>query len=141
MVNMEVVKERLLRGAYVGAGSFASNFTATFIEENIGLGDMGTSIAQVGTGLTLSVGVDEVFGSPDSMPNDVVEFAGYGIQGAGWADLADSVQTGRNLSGNTVSVQSAGGRQTAQNVRVVDTEEQETNEGTTTQAPFAADVA
>lgn len=109
MVDMEVVKERLMRGAFVGAGSFASSFAATFIEENLGLADIGAAGGQVATGLALSVGVDEVFTNPDSVPNDAVEYFGYGVQGGGFSNLAESVQTGAQ-TGRVVSV-SANSRQ------------------------------
>lgn len=139
MVNMDRVQERLLKGAYVGVGSFASNFTASFIEDNLPVGDMGTSAVQVGTGLALSVGVDEVFENPRSAPNDLVEFAGYGIQGAGFADLADSIQAGNGSeTGQMVSVERRSpSQQAGQRVRTVTQEDTETE----SPADFAADVA
>lgn len=139
MVDMEVVRERLVRGAYVGVGSFASQFTATILEDTLPVGDVGSSVAQVGTGLALSVGVDEVFDNPQSAPNDLVEFAGYGIQGAGFADLADHIhaQVGEGETGQMVSVDRNPTPQAGQNVRVVERDDNQSGE----QRQFAADVA
>jgi len=107
MVNMEKVKERLMRGAFVGAGSFASSFAGGFIEQYAPGGDITTGAGQVALGLGISVGVDEVFTSPDSVPNEAVEFVGYGIQGAGFSNLGESLQAGAQ-TGRVVSVQQGG---------------------------------
>lgn len=104
MVDMEKVKERALRGAYVGAGSFAASFAGGFIEEFVPGGDIATGAGQVALGLGISVGVDEVFDNPDSMPNDAVEFMGYGVQGAGFANLGEFLQAGAQ-TGRVVDVQ------------------------------------
>jgi hypothetical protein len=107
MVNTRRVKERLMRGVYVGVGSFAASTAEGLIEENLGTGDVATSLAQAGLGLGLSVGADTVFSSPSSLPNDAVEFAGYGMQGAGFSNLGRSFQTGQSL-GQTVRVTTEG---------------------------------
>lgn len=116
MVDMSVVKERALRGALVGIGSFGSSFAATFIEEQFGLGDMGVAGGQVVGGLAISVGADEVLTDKGSLANDAAEFVGYGIQGAGFSNLAESVQTGAQ-TGRVVTVSANSGqqRQQAQN--------------------------
>lgn len=104
MVDVDVVKERLVRGAYVGAGSFLSTFTANFIENKAGLGDLGNAVGQVGTGLAISVGVDEVL-DPQSMQAEAGEYIGYGIQGSGFSSLADEIQTSQQ-TGRVVTVSS-----------------------------------
>jgi len=96
-----------MRGVYVGVGSFAASTAEGLIEENLGTGDVATSLAQAGLGLGLSVGADTVFSSPSSLPNDAVEFAGYGMQGAGFSNLGRSFQTGQSL-GQTVRVTTEG---------------------------------
>lgn len=101
MVDMEVVRERLLKGAYVGVGSFASSFVGQAIEDNTPLGDIETAVAQAALGAGMSVGVDEVFDDPSSMPNDAVEFAGYGLQGAAWSQVAEDLMAGGSQSGFT----------------------------------------
>jgi len=107
MVNMEKVKERLMRGAFVGAGSFASSFAGGFIEQYAPGGDITTGAGQVALGLGISVGVDEVFTSPNSVPNEAVEFVGYGIQGAGFSNLGESLQAGAQ-TGRVVNVKQSG---------------------------------
>jgi hypothetical protein len=112
MVDMQKVKERLMRGAFVGAGSFASSFAGSFIEQYAPGGDITTGAGQVALGLGISVGVDEVFTQPDSVPNEAVEFVGYGVQGAGFANLGESIQagaqTGRVVNVNSRSAQAQG---------------------------------
>ncbi len=83
-----------MRGAFVGAGSFASSFAGSFIEQYAPGGDITTGAGQVALGLGISVGVDEVFDKPQSLPNEAAEFVGYGVQGAGFANLGETVQTG-----------------------------------------------
>lgn len=138
MVDMEVVKERLLKGAYVGVGSFGSNFLASFVEERSDVSDIGTSLAQVGTGLSASVAVDQVFDNPESIPNDLVEYAGYGVQGAGWADLADYAIEMDRQGGQMVTVdRRATSRQPGQ--RVTQATRDRSNEQPA--GGFAADIA
>lgn len=103
-----------MRGAFVGAGSFASSFAGGFIEQYAPGGDITTGAGQVAIGLGISVGVDEVFDRPDSVPNEAVEFVGYGVQGAGFANLGESIQTGAQ-TGRVVNVQSRSGNQSNQN--------------------------
>lgn len=103
MVDMEKVKERLMRGAFVGAGSFASAFAGSFIEQYAPGGDLTTGAGQVALGLGISVGVDEVFTQPESMPNEAVEFVGYGVQGSGFANLGEALRPG-SQTGRVVNV-------------------------------------
>lgn len=93
MVDMEVVKNRVMRGAYVGAGSFIASTAGGLMEEHLGLEDLGVSAGQVLAGAGISIGVDEVFTDPDSLPNEAVEFVGYGVEGAGFANLGEALAT------------------------------------------------
>lgn len=135
MVDYEVVKERLMRGAFVGAGSFVSSTAGGLIEEHLNLGDMGTAAGQVVVGAGVSVGADEVFEEPESIPNEFLEFAGYGIQGAGFANLGEALaaQTGASPSSGEVvkiSTDSGSSSQTGSESRTQPKEEK-----------FLADVA
>lgn len=98
---------------YVGVGSFAASTAEGVIEEQFDTGDVATSLAQAGLGLGVSVGADTVFSSPDSVPNDFVEFAGYGMQGAAFSNLGRSIQSGQRL-GRTVRVTTEGDSGNAQ---------------------------
>lgn len=93
-----------MRGAFVGVGSFASSFAGGFLEQYVPGGDVTTGAAQVALGLGVSVGADEVFSSRNSIQNDAAEFVGYGIQGAGFANVGESLapgaQTGRVVNVN-----------------------------------------
>lgn len=111
MVDMEVVKERLMRGAFVGIGSFASSYTGSFIEQYAPGGDLTTGLGQIGLGLGVSVGVDEVLTDTDSIQNDAVEFIGYGVQGAGVANLGEYLQSGAQ-TGRVVNVSQRSQNQT-----------------------------
>lgn len=104
-MDFDLVQTKLLRGAYVGAGSFASSFAGNIMSRHLPFGDMGVSGGKVALGVGVSIGAEEVIGETDSIPNEAAEFAGYGIQGAGFAELANTLQTGAN-TGRTVSVQS-----------------------------------
>lgn len=137
MVDYEVVKERLMRGAFVGAGSFVSSTAGGLIEEHLNLGDMGTAAGQVVVGAGVSVGADEVFEEPESIPNEFLEFAGYGIQGAGFANLGEALaaQTGASPSRSSgevvkISTDSGSSSQTGSESRTQPKEEK-----------FLADVA
>lgn len=103
-----------MRGAFVGAGSFASSFAGSFIEQYAPGGDIATGAGQVALGLGVSVGVDEVFDNPESVPNEAIEFVGYGVQGAGFANLGESLQTGAQ-TGRVVNVSSRSNNSPNQN--------------------------
>jgi len=91
MVDTEKVFERLKRGAYAGAGAFSAGLVKGELSERTDLGEFGLGGAQVAGGLALSVSTDMVFTDLDSVPNDVVEFAGYGMEAAGFADLGSEI--------------------------------------------------
>lgn len=134
MVDYDVVKERLMRGAFVGAGSFVSSTAGGLIEEHGGVGDLGAAAGQVVLGAGVSVGADEVFEEPESIPNEFLEFAGYGIQGAGFANLGEALaaQTGAKGDGEVVKISTNGGS-TRQEPQIEPEQAQESD--------FLADVA
>jgi len=132
MVDMEKVKERLIRGGMVGAGAFSSGFIGGALENQLGVGDLGASVGQVGVGLGVSLGADYVFDPrQEQMLNDAIEFAGYGIEGAGFANLGsaitEQVQTGAGAAtgAKVVEISADAGRGTAQEAGQIREEEDE----------------
>ncbi len=142
MVDMEKIRERLMKGAYVGVGGFLGGLAEGAIEDHLNTGDLVTAGVELGIGLGASVGVDEFFEDPDSLPNDFVEYAGYGMQGNAWSNMAEFVQTGELAGTNTVTVRSDGsGTSTGKSARVVDVSTSESTTSPTEERPFAAEVA
>lgn len=120
MVDREVLIERLKRGLYVGVGVVASGATGNFIEgqlssegETFKETSMTVGAGQVAAGLGASVFADEIFSDVGEMPNDAVEFAGYGIMGSGVDEIVDAAQV-RFGEDSQTSVHA--GSQTSQNV-------------------------
>lgn len=107
MVDTELIIERLKRGGLAGVGAFAAGLAKGELQERTDLGEYGLGGAQVVGGVALSTGADAITDRTDSIPNDALEFGGYGMQAAGFADIgseiANSTQTGaRPTSGNDV---------------------------------------
>ena len=101
MVDSEIVMEKLIRGAAVGAGSFASGFVGEQINEfSDGLGDVTLGLAKVGIGVGVSVvAADDnllidLEANQGSIQSEAAEFAGYGMQGAGWSEVGRSLDIG-----------------------------------------------
>lgn len=96
-MDFESIFEKVKRGAFVGAGAFGSSFTNNYLFEN--WGQTNTAVGQVVVGAGVSVAADyaeEQMGMDDEIAGhvtDALEFGGYGIQGAGWSDLGDRIQT------------------------------------------------
>lgn len=94
---------KLRRNLYVGLGTFGSTFVGNMVEDHVPGGDAGVGVANVVVGTGLSVGSDMVFQNRQSFPNDIVEFAGYGIAGSGWAEIADELRASQT-GGRAVNV-------------------------------------
>lgn len=94
MVDMDNVLAKLRRGMFTGVGAFASTIVGDQIEQRFGLSNVGVSAATLAVGVGTSVAADEFIDRRSSIPNDVVEFAGYGMQGSAWAELADEISSG-----------------------------------------------
>lgn len=92
MVDTEKVKDRVLKGAYTGAGAFVASFARERIQTQFQWGDTGTNAGVLLLGLATSVGADEFIDDVDSVPNDLVEYGGYGIQADAFSNM------GHNLS-------------------------------------------
>ena len=93
MVDMEVVTDRVLKGLFTGFGAVASGSIGNLLEGQTGNGTL-IGAGEVAIGAAVSVGVDQVFDSPDSIPNDAIEHVGYGIQAVGWDEIAESMNWG-----------------------------------------------
>lgn len=121
-IDTDMLMDRLLRGAMVGAGAFAGRFAENFIQSNTDVGDMGVLAGELAIGAGLSLGADMAFNPRrQEMLNDAVEFVGYGMQGNAWSNLADQIQTGRTVGSQSVRVTSDGGTtQTGQDVTVTE---------------------
>jgi hypothetical protein len=101
MVDMELLQEKLIRGAAVGAGSFVSGYVGDQITEfSNDIGDTGLAVTKVGLGVgaTIVASDDDMLmdlgASDDSMQSEAVEFVGYGLQGAGWKELGENLDLG-----------------------------------------------
>lgn len=103
MVDMDNVMTKLRRGMFVGLGTFGSTFVGNAVADFTPGGDLGTAAGELATGAGVSVAADEFVPEDGAIPNDAVEFAGYGIQGAAWAELADAVQAD-STSGSVTEV-------------------------------------
>lgn len=101
MVNRENVMKKLKNGFFVGMGTFGSTFVGNFLDDQLPGGDIGVGVGQLAVGAGMSVAADEFIDNRSSIPNDVVEFSGYGVQGAAWAELADAVTSGQTSGGVT----------------------------------------
>lgn len=107
MVDMERVQQRVLRGLYAGAGAVASGAVGNFLANQLN-SDAQVGVGTVAAGAALSVGVDEVFSSPNSFPNDALEYAGYGMQAVGWDQVAEAmdISIGGAAQSRTVNLRS-----------------------------------
>lgn len=101
MVNTDNAMEKLKNGLFVGLGVFSSQFIGDKMAETMPGGQVAVGAGQLAVGAGVSVAADEMISDRSSVPNDVVEHAGYGIQGAAWAELADTMSSGSTSGGVT----------------------------------------
>jgi len=101
MVDMELVQEKLIRGGAVGVGAFASGYIGSQITDiSQDIGDNMLAASKIGLGVGASIVADDddllmdLDSSNDSMQSEAVEFVGYGLQGAGWKELGESLDVG-----------------------------------------------
>lgn len=97
MVDMEAILGELKRTAYVGIGTFGSAMVGDFLADVIPGGDMAVAAGQyaVGSGVAF-ISVDrldarQTRGLKFDM-GEAARHAGYGVGGAGFAELADVVR-------------------------------------------------
>jgi len=137
MVNTERVMNKLAKGLTTGAGVFASTIVGDTIDEIVPGGDTGTAVGQMALGAGVAVASDRIapgdlnenaFSVDSSLIETGVEHFGYGIHGAGFAELADMVQTGAQ-TGQTVTVRAnADNAQNSSGAESVRTQEGEMND-------------
>lgn len=110
MVDLNMVKDKLVKGGLVGVGTFTSSYIGNEVEKRAGLGGMGVAGSEIAVGAGVAVASEHFLGSNGQVRGFNVqqgaEYVGYGIQGAGWAELADTVQTGAIGGSNLVRVES-----------------------------------
>jgi len=101
MVNTEMVKRKLAKGLTTGVGVFASTFVGNVMENRLPFGGTGVGVGQMALGAGIAVGSERLgevagqrAGQPQGLMEIGIEHVGYGIHGAGFAELADELQTG-----------------------------------------------
>jgi hypothetical protein len=106
MVDTELLIEKGTRGLFVGAGSFLSSWVGSQIADfSSDLGDQGVAVAKIGLGVGASVvaGDDDLLidleNRQGSMQSEALEYAGYGMTGAGFAELGESFNLGFDGNG------------------------------------------
>lgn len=121
MVDTDLMMEKLLRGAFVGVGAFSSSYVGEQINKvSEDIGENTLSVAKIGLGAGASVVAadDDLLldlgASNDSMQSEAVEFIGYGLQGAGYSALGDSLDLGLEDGNNNSS-----GRGTSKSARTL----------------------
>jgi len=123
MVNRNI-KMKLAKGLTTGVGVFASTFVGETVEDQFGLSGMGVGLSQMAIGAGVAVGSEQlggIIGQRASVGNGLleagVEHVGYGIHGAGFAQLADELQQSGASADRVVTVNANADRnsQTSQN--------------------------
>lgn len=101
MVDTELLIEKAKRSAFVGAGAFMSGFVGDKITDfSSDIGDNGLAVAKVGLGVAASTVADDdnllmdLDSQGGSMQSMAVEYAGYGLSGAGFAELGENFELG-----------------------------------------------
>lgn len=135
MVDMDVVKQRLLRGAYTGVGAVVSGSIGNVLSNQIN-NEMAVAVGEIAVGAGVSVGADEVFSERESIPNEFLEFAGYGVQAVGWDELAESANLGAMTDTTQTGAEVINVRSNASQA-----EEDTTNESSGTGKTLALDTA
>jgi len=98
MVDMERVLGEIKRTAYVGVGTFGSSFIGGALADNLPVGDVGVSGVQALAGAGAASFIAERQGRQSTTSglsfdvNEMARHASYGVGGAGFAELADSVR-------------------------------------------------
>lgn len=110
MVDFDLVLGEIKRTAYVGAGTFASASVGNFLEDFVPGGDVGVASAQMLAGAGGAYVARERLGgrrNTDGLDIDVGEaarHASYGVGGAGFAELADSITEDGTTNAEMVEV-------------------------------------
>jgi len=98
MVDMQRVLGEIKRTAYVGVGTFGSSFIGGTLADQLPVGDVGVSGVQALAGAGAATFISERQGRTTMTSgltfdvNEMARHASYGVGGAGFAELADSVR-------------------------------------------------
>lgn len=108
MVDTELLMEKAKRSAFVGAGAFVSGYVGDQIADfSSDIGDRGVAIAKIGLGVGAATVADDdnllmdLDARNDSMQSMAVEYAGYGLSGAGFAELGQNLDIGFGGGGSS----------------------------------------
>lgn len=104
MVDMDRVLGEIKRTTYVGLGSFASSYVGNFLDDFIPGGNAGVGAAQMlaGAGAAAYIGGSRggsMTSGLDFDTNEMIRHVGYGVGGAGFADIANALNNDALLSG------------------------------------------
>jgi hypothetical protein len=101
MVDTELLMEKAKRSAFVGAGAFMSGWVGEKISgASDDLDARAVAVGKIGLGVGASVIADDddlltdLGSRQDSMQSMAVEYTGYGLSGAGFAELGESLDIG-----------------------------------------------
>ena len=93
---------KLAKGLTTGVGVFASTFVGNTIEEQFDLGGNGVGVAQMAIGAGTALASERAAGAlgqrvtqaqgNESLVEVGIEHVGYGIHGAGFAEVADNLR-------------------------------------------------
>ena len=110
MVDTELLMEKAKRSAFVGAGAFMSGWVGEKIAgASDDLDDRAIAVGKIGLGVGASVVADDddlltdLGSRQDSMQSMAVEYTGYGLSGAGFAELGESLDIGFGGGGGSSS--------------------------------------
>lgn len=100
-MNTQKIKMKLAKGLTTGIGVFGSSYIGNTMEDQLPFSGYGVGVGQMALGAGIAVG-SEKFGSMvggrtgarDGLVETGIEHVGYGIHGAGFAEVADQLQTG-----------------------------------------------
>lgn len=100
-MNMQKIKMKLAKGLTTGLGVFGSSFIGNTMEDQLPFSGYGVGVGQMALGAGIAVGSEKLggvvggrTGARDSLVETGIEHVGYGIHGAGFAEVADQLQTG-----------------------------------------------
>lgn len=91
-IDRDKVVKRLMRGAFTGAGAVVSGSVGNLIAGRVSGSDFVVSAGEIALGASLSVFADELVDDKDSIPNDAIEFFGYGMQAVGWDEAFEALE-------------------------------------------------
>lgn len=89
-MNTQLVKQKLIRGLFTGAGAVASGAVGNYLAGQTDK-DLYVGAGEVAVGAAVSVGAEQYLGQQGATVSEAAEFAGYGMQAVGWDEIAESL--------------------------------------------------